>query len=63
MLVRFEDDERTLAILAAVQDEGEAWMSPTTWDGRQTIRVSVVGWRTSESDVARTVAAFARAAG
>ena len=38
-------------------------MSPTTWDGRQTIRVSVVGWRTSESDVARTVAAFARAAG
>ena len=63
VLVRFEDDERTLAILAAVQDEGEAWMSPTTWDGRQTIRVSVVGWRTSENDVARTVAAFARAAG
>jgi len=63
VLVRFETDERTRAILAAVQDEGEAWMSPTTWDGRQTIRVSVVGWRTSESDVARTVAAFARAAG
>ena len=63
VLVRFEDDERTLAILGAVQDEGEAWMSPTTWDGRQTIRVSVVGWRTSDSDVARTVAAFARAAG
>ena len=63
VLVRFEDDERTLAILRAVQDEGEAWMSPTTWEGRQTIRVSVVGWRTSESDVARTVAAFARAAG
>ena len=62
VLVRFEDDERTLAILGAVQKEGEAWMSPTTWDGRQTIRVSVVGWRTSESDVARTVAAFARAA-
>ena len=62
VLFRFEDDERTQAILAAVQQEGEAWMSPTTWDGRFTIRISVVGWRTSERDVERTVAAFARAA-
>ena len=37
-------------------------MSPTTLEGRQTIRISVVGWRTSEDDVARTVASFARAA-
>jgi glutamate/tyrosine decarboxylase-like PLP-dependent enzyme len=62
VLFRFEDDARTQAILAAVQKEGEAWMSPTTWDGRFTIRISVVGWRTSERDVERTVAAFARAA-
>ncbi len=62
VIFRFETDERTNAILAAVQAEGEAWMSPTTLDERQTIRISVVGWRTSESDVARTVAAFARAA-
>ena len=62
VLFRFEDDERTQAILAAVQREGEAWMSPTTWDGSFTIRISVVGWRTSERDVERTVAAFARAA-
>jgi len=61
VLFRFEDDERTQAILAAVQQEGEAWMSPTTWYGRFTIRISVVGWRTSERDVERTVAAFARA--
>ena len=61
VLFRFEDDVRTQAILAAVQEEGEAWMSPTTWDGKFTIRISVVGWRTSERDVERTVAAFARA--
>jgi len=61
VLFRFEDDVRTQAILAAVQEEGEAWMSPTTWDGKFTIRISVVGWRTSEHDVERTVAAFARA--
>jgi glutamate/tyrosine decarboxylase-like PLP-dependent enzyme len=62
VLFRFEDDGRTQAILAAVQREGEAWMSPTTWDGRFTIRISVVGWRTSERDVERTVEAFGRAA-
>jgi glutamate/tyrosine decarboxylase-like PLP-dependent enzyme len=61
VLFRFEDDPRTQSILAAVQEEGEAWMSPTTWDGRFTIRISVVGWRTSDRDVERTVAAFARA--
>jgi len=62
VLFRFEDDARTQDILAAVQAEGEAWMSPTTRDGRFTIRISVVGWRTTEDDVERTVAAFARAA-
>ena len=61
VLFRFEDDARTQDILAAVQAEGEAWMSPTTRDGRFTIRISVVGWRTTEDDVERTVAAFARA--
>ena len=63
VLLRFEDDERTQAILAAVQSEGEAWMSPTTWDGRFTIRISVVGWRTSERDVEPHASPrFARAA-
>ena len=62
VLFRFEDDARTQDILAAVQAEGEAWMSPTIREGRFTIRISVVGWRTTEDDVERTVAAFARAA-
>ena len=42
----------------AVQESGEAWMSGTTWDGRAAIRISVSNWRTSDEDVARTVAAF-----
>ena len=62
VLVRFEDDARTSAIVAAVQREGEAWMSPTVWDDRAAIRISVSCWRTDEDDVRRTVAAFARAA-
>ena len=62
VLVRFESDERTTAVLEHVQESGEAWMSGTTWDGRAAIRVSVSNWQTSERDVDRTVAAFTAAA-
>jgi len=62
VLIRFEDDDRTSAIVAAVQREGEAWMSPSVWDDRPAIRISVSCWRTDEDDVRRTIAAFARAA-
>jgi glutamate/tyrosine decarboxylase-like PLP-dependent enzyme len=58
VLFRFEDDETTNAVLTRVQASGEAWMSGTTWDDRAAIRLSVSNWRTSEDDIARTVAAF-----
>jgi glutamate/tyrosine decarboxylase-like PLP-dependent enzyme len=62
VLFRFESDERTLAVLDAVQRSGEAWMSGSVWDGRQAIRISVSNWQTTEEDIDRTVAAFADAA-
>ena len=58
VLFRFEDDATTDAMLASVQASGEAWMSGTTWDGRAAIRLSVSNWRTTETDIDRTVAAF-----
>jgi glutamate/tyrosine decarboxylase-like PLP-dependent enzyme len=58
VLFRFEDDEATNAVLARVQESGEAWMGGTMWEGRAAIRVSVSGWRTAEADIDRTVAAF-----
>jgi glutamate/tyrosine decarboxylase-like PLP-dependent enzyme len=58
VLFRFEDDETTNAVLASVQESGEAWMGGTIWDDRAAIRVSVSGWRTTEADIDRTVAAF-----
>ena len=58
VLFRFPDDARTEAVLAGVQEGGEAWMSGTVWDGRPAIRISVSNWRTSEEDVARALAAF-----
>jgi len=58
VLFRFETDDRTRAVLNAVQRSGEAWMGGTTWDGRAAIRISVSNWQTSEADVERTVNAF-----
>ncbi len=58
VLFRFGDDETTNAVLASVQESGEAWMGGTMWDGRAAIRISVSGWRTTEADIDRTVAAF-----
>jgi glutamate/tyrosine decarboxylase-like PLP-dependent enzyme len=61
VLFRFEDDEKTDAVLERVQESGEAWMGGTMWEGRAAIRVSVSSWRTSADDIDRTVAAFERA--
>lgn len=60
-LVRFLDpagdhDGWTDEIIRRIQAAGVAWFGPTTWRGRRAIRVSVVNWRTSDSDVDRTIA-------
>ena len=70
-LVRFLDptpsatteahDARTDAVIAAINDSGEAFFSGTTWEGRRAMRVSVVNWRTTSVDVERVVAAVRRA--
>jgi glutamate/tyrosine decarboxylase-like PLP-dependent enzyme len=63
VLFRFDSDDRTAAALKAVQEGGVAWMSGSTWQGRQAIRISVSNWQTTAEDIDRTVAEFARAAG
>jgi hypothetical protein len=36
---------------------GESFFSNTTWRGKRCMRISVCNWQTSESDVARSIAA------
>ena len=62
VLVRFGDDERTRAVITAVQEEGTAWMGGTVWHGMAAMRISVSNWSTTEADVDRTVEAILRAA-
>jgi len=68
-LVRFEragagaeeNDAFTDEIITRVNATGEAFFSPTTWNGHRAMRISVVSWRTNEKDVARTIAAVKEA--
>jgi glutamate/tyrosine decarboxylase-like PLP-dependent enzyme len=62
VLFRFSDDDETTRVLAGVLAEGDVYPSPTVWDGRGAIRMSVSNWRTDTADVVRAVAAVARAA-
>jgi glutamate/tyrosine decarboxylase-like PLP-dependent enzyme len=60
VLVSFGSDERTDALIDAVQRDGTCWMGGTTWHGRRYMRISVSNWSTSEDDVDRSVAAISR---
>jgi glutamate/tyrosine decarboxylase-like PLP-dependent enzyme len=72
-LVRFYDarpgateedhDNRTDAVMAAINATGEAFFTGTTWRGRRCMRVSVSSWRTTADDVSRAVAAAAQVLG
>ncbi len=58
VLVDFGDQERTDRVVERVQRSGECWMGATTWHGRRLMRISVSSWRTTETDVDRSVAAI-----
>jgi glutamate/tyrosine decarboxylase-like PLP-dependent enzyme len=62
VLVRFGDDDRTRAVIAAVQADGTAWMGGTTWKGGAAMRISVSNWSTTAADADRTVEAILRCA-
>jgi glutamate/tyrosine decarboxylase-like PLP-dependent enzyme len=47
-------------LVARVQSEGTLWAGGTTWHGVEALRISVSGWRTTEADVERSVAAIVR---
>jgi glutamate/tyrosine decarboxylase-like PLP-dependent enzyme len=61
VLFRFEDDERTDAVLEAVQQDGRVWMSGTVWDGRRAIRISVSNWQTGDAETDLALQAFREA--
>ncbi|MCP3977352.1 MAG: aspartate aminotransferase family protein, partial [bacterium] len=56
------NDDQTDRVIAAVQADGTAYFSGTTWNGERLMRISVSDWATDDSDVERAVAALLRCA-
>ena len=51
VLIRCGSDEETLRVRAAVLARGQVWFSPTTWQGRPAMRISISSWRTSRAEI------------
>jgi len=62
VLVRAGTDDRTLALVESVQEDGTCWCGPTMWERRPSMRISISGWATSAEDIARSADAIIAAA-
>jgi glutamate/tyrosine decarboxylase-like PLP-dependent enzyme len=60
VLVSFGTPERTRKMIAAIQDDGTMWAGETMWQGKTAMRISVIGWSTSDEDVEKCLKAIAR---
>ncbi len=56
--VAFDGDEETGEVVRRLLLDGTAWMTPSVWNGRAVLRISVSNWRTTEEDVDRSVEAI-----
>jgi glutamate/tyrosine decarboxylase-like PLP-dependent enzyme len=60
VLVRYDDDATTDALVERVQQDGTCWMGATTWRGKRYMRISVSNHSTTDDDVDRCVDAIVR---
>lgn len=51
VLVRFDDDATTDAVIAAVQEDRTCWVGGTTWQDRRAMRISVSDQATTTEDI------------
>ncbi len=61
ILVSCDTPEMTEATLAYIQSSGDCWCGGSVWNDQPVIRISVCSWKTSQSDIERTVSCFVEA--
>lgn len=61
-LVSFGSAEKTLRVVARLQEDGTCWCGSTVWQGKTAMRISVSSWATTEADVEMSIAAMLRVA-
>jgi hypothetical protein len=62
VLVSFGSPERTKQMIAAIQADGTMWAGETVWQGKTAMRISIIGWNTTDADVEKSLAAIQRLA-
>ena len=62
VLVSFGDDETTLKVVDAIQQDGTCWCGSTVWQGRTAMRISVTNWSTADDDVTASIEVMIRLA-
>ena len=65
-LVRFtaadgDHDRRTDEVIERLQKSGVTWFGGSDWKGRRVMRVPVLSWRTTETDIDITIEAVRKA--
>jgi glutamate/tyrosine decarboxylase-like PLP-dependent enzyme len=55
-------DDTNRAAVAAIQRDGTCWLGSMTWQGQCVLRISIVNWTTTDTDVDRSVDAITRVA-
>jgi glutamate/tyrosine decarboxylase-like PLP-dependent enzyme len=58
VLVRAASDDRTLALITSVQQDGTCWCGPTVWQNRPAMRISISGWATTSDDISKSADAI-----
>jgi len=58
VVASFGVDERTDAVISAIQRDGTCWCGPTVWRGRRAMRISISNWATTADDIDRSVTAI-----
>ena len=62
VLVSFGTPAQTKRMIAAIQADGTMWAGETLWQGRTAMRISVIGWSTTDADVEKCLDAIQRIA-
>jgi glutamate/tyrosine decarboxylase-like PLP-dependent enzyme len=60
VLVRFDDDQTTDAVIAAVQADRTCWAGGTTWHGDRAMRISICDAATTGDDITASAKAILR---
>jgi glutamate/tyrosine decarboxylase-like PLP-dependent enzyme len=60
VLVSFGSPDETRRMIAAIQEDGTMWAGETVWQGKTAMRISVIGWNTTDGDVEKCLEAIKR---